>query len=94
MPAPVVLRVQFAPTGAPLRAMQNSTMLDDRTAIVTWPVDVWFGASRTFTATLDFGGRAIAKITLDPFGRFPDRSVSDNVWPRAAAAAQENGATR
>jgi hypothetical protein len=94
MPAPVVLRVEFAPTGAPIRAMENSTMLDERTALVTWPVDVWFDGSRTFTATLDFGGRAIERIVLDPFGRFPDRSAADNVWPRAAAAAQDNGAAR
>jgi hypothetical protein len=94
MPAPVVLRVEFAPTGAPIRAMENSTMLDARTAIVTWPVDVWFDGSRTFTATLDFGGRAIERIVLDPFGRFPDRSAADNVWPRAASAAQDNGAPR
>jgi hypothetical protein len=45
---------------------------------------VWFNGSRTFKADLDFGGRKIAKITLDPFGRFPDRDTNDNVWPRAA----------
>jgi len=45
-------------------------------------VDVWFNGSRTFTANLDFGPRAVEKITLDPFGRFPDTVVSDNVWPR------------
>jgi hypothetical protein len=31
---------------------------------------------------LDFGPRAIEKITFDPFGRFPDRNPADNVWPR------------
>ncbi len=41
---------------------------------------------RTFEAELDFGGRAIEKITFDPFGRFPDRDPSDNVWPREEAA--------
>ena len=51
-------------------------------AIVTWPVNVWFNGSKTFLATLDFGGRTIRKITLDPFGRFPDRVTTDNVWPR------------
>jgi hypothetical protein len=45
-------------------------------------VNVWFSGSKTFLATLDFGGRAIRKITLDPFGRFPDRDTADNVWPR------------
>jgi hypothetical protein len=43
---------------------------------------VWFNGSRTFVADLQFGGRKIEKITLDPFGRFPDRNTADNVWPR------------
>jgi hypothetical protein len=85
MPAPVVLRVQFAPTGPALRPMDNATMLDNATALVRWPVDVWFDGRRTFNATLDFGGRAIESITLDPFGRFPDADASDNTWPRATA---------
>jgi hypothetical protein len=55
---------------------------DDGSAIVTWPVDVWLSGSRTFEARLQFGARAIEKITLDPAGRFPDRSKVDNVWPR------------
>ena len=84
MPSPVVLRVQLASSGPAIRPMANSRMLDATTAIVTYPVDVWFGGSRTYQAVLDFGGRAIEKITLDPDGRFPDRSVRDNVWPRAA----------
>jgi hypothetical protein len=54
------------------------------TAVVTYPVDVWFGGSRTFEAELDFGGRAIERITLDPFGRFPDRDPSDNLWPKSS----------
>ena len=65
--------------------MANSRMTDSVTAIVTYPVDVWFGGRRTFQATLDFGGRKVEKITMDPFGRFPDKDVTDNVWPRAAA---------
>ena len=51
-------------------------------AIVTWPVDVWFAGDRDFQAKLQFGDRAIKKITLDPAGRFPDANKSDNVWPR------------
>jgi hypothetical protein len=86
MPSPVVLQVTFAPGGPAPRPMPNSTMVDNRTAVVTYPVEVWFGGSRTFTATLDFGGRAIERITLDPRGRFPDRDPSDNTWPRAAGA--------
>jgi hypothetical protein len=82
MPSPVVLEVKFAPAGPPIRAMRNATMVDSATAIVTWPVDVWFAGSRTFDAALDFGGRRIERITLDPRRRFPDREPSDNIWPR------------
>jgi hypothetical protein len=82
MPSPVVLRVEFEPGGAPLRMMPNAKSAGSDAAIVTWPVNVWFTGSRTFNATLDFGGRAIRKITLDPFGRFPDTDPSDNVWPK------------
>lgn len=81
MPSPVVLRVTFA-EGAQPRPMRNSVMLNAHTAIVTWPVDVWFDGSRTFRATLDFGGAAIQRVELDPFRRFPDRNPRDNVWPR------------
>ena len=84
MPSPVVLRVQFASGNTPLSPMPNSRMIDANTAVVTFPVDVWFNGSRTYQAVLDFGGRAIEKITLDPEGRFPDRDVRDNVWPRVA----------
>ncbi len=82
MPSPVVLSVELAGSGPAIRPMPNARMVDDHTALVTWPVEVWFTGSRTFQARLDFGGRAITKITLDPHGRFPDRDPSDNVWPR------------
>ena len=67
-------------------------MMDSVTAIVTWPVDVWFAGSQTFKADLDFGGRKIERITLDPCCRFPDRDPTDNVGrrnplPRAAVRA-------
>ncbi|MEO5569237.1 MAG: M1 family metallopeptidase [Gemmatimonadaceae bacterium] len=81
MPSPVVLRVELAKTGSQVAILPNARMIDGTTAIVTYPVDVWFNGSRTFRASLDFG-RAIEKITLDPFGRFPDRNAVDNVWPR------------
>ena len=71
--------------------MSNSRMLDAGTAIVTYPVDVWFAGSRTFVAGLEFGGRTVSRITLDPHGRFPDKDASDNVWPRAAAAKPTGG---
>ena len=63
--------------------MPNSKALDATSALVRYPVDVWFGGSRTFDADLDFGGRAITRITLDPYGRFPDGDPQDNVWPRS-----------
>ncbi|MEJ2204200.1 MAG: M1 family metallopeptidase [Gemmatimonadota bacterium] len=80
MPSPVVLEVTFAAGAEPVRAMPNARMTDEGTAVVTWPVDVWFSGSRTFTAELDFGPRRISSITLDPSGRFPDRDLEDNVW--------------
>jgi hypothetical protein len=91
MPAPVILKVEFASTGAPIRPMSNSRMADANTAIVTYPVDVWFAGGRTFNSVLDFGGRAITRITLDPAGRFPDLDQADNVWPRAAVAPKTGG---
>jgi len=88
MPSPVVLKVRFAPAGPAIRPMRNAVMVDSATAVVTWPVDVWFGGSRTFQAVLDFGPRRIERIILDPGCRFPDRDPSDNMWPRDPAAAQ------
>jgi hypothetical protein len=87
MPSPVVLKVQFADAGGKIQPMANAKIVDNRTALVTWPVDVWFNGARSFQATLDFGGRAISTITLDPGCRFPDRDPSDNVWPKVAAGA-------
>ncbi|MDQ2767774.1 MAG: ester cyclase [Gemmatimonadota bacterium] len=94
MPSPVVLQVQLAPRGPPIRMMANGRATDSVTAVVTYPVEVWFTGSRTFKATLDFGGRRITRITLDPFGRFPDNDTTDNVWPRAAALARQNSGGR
>jgi len=78
--------------------MKNAVMKDSLTAIVTYPVDVWFAGSRTFDAVLDFGGRPIQRIRLDPSCRFPDRDASDNFWPRSAAppepAAPSQGGRR
>jgi hypothetical protein len=88
MPSPVVLKVEFAPSGPAIRPMANAKMVDSTTAIVTWPVDVWFTGSRTFKADLTFGGRAIQKIVFDPGCRFPDHDPSDNVWPRTVNAAR------
>ncbi len=82
MPSPVVLKVEFETEGPALKKMSNAKMLDANTAVVTWPVSVWFDGKRTFDATLTFGDRKIKKITLDPYGRFPDNEVKDNVWPK------------
>lgn len=82
MPSPVVLQVTFAPAGGRITPMPNATMTDSVTAVVTYPVDVWFDGNRTFEADLHFGTRKIEKIVLDPRCRFPDRDPTDNVWPR------------
>jgi hypothetical protein len=86
MPSPVVLEVKFKPGKQAIRPIRNAVMKDSLTAIVTYPVDVWFTGNKTFDAVLDFGPRAIERIRLDPNCRFPDRDPSDNQWPRAAAA--------
>lgn len=80
MPSPVVLKVEFESEGAVIKSPSNAKMIDATTAEVTWPVSVWFGGSRTYDAVMDFGGRKIKKITLDPHRRFPDKEVADNVW--------------
>ncbi|RYU94461.1 M1 family metallopeptidase [Emticicia agri] len=82
MPSPVVLKVEFEAEGPAIKTLPNTKMLDANTAVVTWPVSVWFGGSRTFEAEMNFGKRKIKQITLDPNGRFPDNDTKDNVWPR------------
>jgi hypothetical protein len=89
MPSPVVLRVEFASDGPAIEPVPNAQMLGEATAIVTWPVDVWFDGGRTFDADLDFGPRRIERITLDPSCRFPDRDPSDNVWPAGSAGGED-----
>ena len=87
MPSPIVLKLQLAPGGAPIKAPANATVTGD-TVVVTYPVDVWFNSvSKTFKADIQLGGRKVEKVTLDPHCRFPDRDPSDNVWPRASASA-------
>ena len=93
MPSPIVLKVEFGPAQGPTPppsstalaagGVRSTRWIDANTAIVTFPVDVWFTGSRSYVAALDFPNRAITRITLDPFGRFPDRTAADNVWPRA-----------
>jgi hypothetical protein len=86
MPSPVILEVKFASRGPAIKPMKNAVMTDAATALVTIPVDVWFDGSRTYAAVLDFGGRQIDRITLDPDCRFPDGDTTDNVWPQASAS--------
>ena len=90
MPSPVVLAVHFAPQGPAIRRMTHATMVDDSTAVVRYPVDVWFDGSRTFDAHLDFGPRKIDRIVLDPHCRFPDRDVADDTWPRQPETTAQN----
>ncbi len=95
MPSPVILRVRFAASGDRIKPMPNAVMPDSVTAIVTWPVDVWFAGRRTYNAELNFGKRPIEHMLLDPGCRFPDRVPSDNVWPRdTVPAAGSNNAAR
>ena len=86
MPSPIVLKVEFAADGPKIRSLSSAKMIDKNTAIVRYPVDVWFNGNRTFEAKMKFGKRLIDKITLDPAGRFPDRNPKDNVWKRVVAA--------
>lgn len=80
MPSPVVLKVEFADGSDKIKPLPNAKMIDDKTAIVKWNEDVWFNGDRDFQVVLDFGKRKITKITLDPFGRFPDTDTKDNIW--------------
>jgi hypothetical protein len=82
MPSPVVLQVKLAASGPAVKAMPNARRVDATTYVVSYPADVWFRGARTFTAALDFGGRAVERVQLDPQARFPDHDPTDNVWPR------------
>jgi len=83
MPAPIHLRVQLAAQGPELRVPPGARQVGPLEYDMTWPVEVWFDGRRSHVLSLDFGGRAVERITLDPQGRVPDRDPSDNVWPRA-----------
>lgn len=85
MPSPVVLAVRVREDAGAAQSMPNAERIDDRTLVVTYPVEVWFGGSKTFEAALPFEAGTIESITLDPRGRFPDRDPADNVWPLGGA---------
>jgi hypothetical protein len=91
MPSPIVLKVRFATTGAPIRPMSNAVMQDSVTAVVTLPVETWFSGRKSVEIAMAFGARPIEKITLDPHCRFPDATLEDNVWPRDPAIAAAAG---
>ncbi len=94
MPSPIVLQVRLG-AGKNPALMKNARMVDDSTAVVTFPVEVWFDGRRSHEAVLVFGARKVQSVTLDPCGRFPDRDPSDNVWPRNTAPAQpQTGSVR
>jgi hypothetical protein len=84
MPSPVVLQVKLAAGGAAPKPSANVRVVDENTAVVTFPVDVWFDGKRSYSAVLDFGARKVESVTLDPCGRFPDRDTTDNAWPRVS----------
>lgn len=81
MPSPVVLAIECADGGPVMRVPANGVANGRTGATITYPVDVWFGGARTFTAELDTGC-AVERVTLDPLRRFPDRDASDNIWQR------------
>ena len=89
MPSPVILEFKLA-KGAAIKPAAGPSprteMKDADTMVATWPVDVWFNGSRTFTATVDTGGRKVESVMFDPGCRFPDHDPSDNVWPKGARA--------
>ncbi|MEZ4413994.1 MAG: M1 family metallopeptidase [Gemmatimonadales bacterium] len=92
MPAPVILQVEFAADGPAIKPMANAVVTGN-TALVTYPVDVWFSGSRSFVAELNFGGRKIERVTYDPERRFPDNNPADNTWPAEAAQAPTTAPT-
>ena len=85
MPSPVVLGVTFKGTPPPVRGLANARVTG-QTVRVTYPASVWFTGRRDFRAVLPFGRSGIERIVVDPDGRFPDSDVTDNTWPRQAAA--------
>jgi peptidase M1-like protein len=90
MPSPVVLAVKFSGDAPDASSMKNAEQIDAQTLLVTYPVDVWFGGSKSFRAELPFDGSTIESISLDPRGRFPDRNPDDNVWTPGSDGGQDN----
>ncbi|MEC8651820.1 MAG: M1 family metallopeptidase [Planctomycetota bacterium] len=81
MPSPVVLEVEWK--GAVRDAgVDGGAPLGRKKLRITHPVEVWFGGARTFEARFEGKVVDLAKVALDPDGRFPDGAREDNVWPR------------
>jgi hypothetical protein len=70
MPSPVVLRVRFAADGPALKPMSNAK-IEGNSALVTWPVDVWFSGPDVRSGRGFW--RPTNVIQLDLACRFPDR---------------------
>ncbi|MCA8971362.1 MAG: M1 family metallopeptidase [Planctomycetes bacterium] len=81
MPSPVVLKFEFGADTSSMKLPENAKRLDEKTIVVTWPVDVWFDGRRTFEARFDHGSAELTRVVFDPQRRFPDRNPSDNFWP-------------
>ena len=96
MPAPVVVDVEYvseiselgarSSAGVPLGATFET--IDAHTERITYPVSIWFDGGRTVDVVLPVDPTGIAKITLDPNGRFPDKDLTDNEWPRMRPAGE------
>lgn len=80
MPSPIVLRIKLAGDGTSIDVPPNGKVIDHRTIELTWPTKIWFDGDKEFAVDLDYG--EIASLTLDPYGRFPDKNTDDNTWPR------------
>ena len=63
--------------------MANAKMLDDRTAVVTYPVDVWFIGNRTFRRTLLSRAPASRRVNLE---RLAQTFVASSAKPVSADA--------
>ena len=94
MPSPVVLQLRFSSDAPSTDAMSNAERIDAHTIVVTYPVEVWFGGSKTFEAELPFSSSNLESITLDPHARFPDGDPSDNVWMQGSGAGGGSDAGR
>ena len=64
----------------PMPVLLRVTYEDGTTAEREIPVDVWLGGQDEAVAR--FEGGEVARVEIDPEGRFPDVDRADNVWTR------------